>query len=436
LRKIGKDSEEITDRVASAVVVVGVLGSPFYNTDLVRLQLLGNTVTPPYAVLTVLCVGLALASRSVLRREFAWADPAHLTWSDYDDSRPRVLNRRLLSGWAARFAATAYLFATSSLLMRSSPSLLPLSGALFAGVALFSLAAARRRRGPVPEWAEQVPPLVLAGAGLVTLLNGPTLTVLWTLAVLALAGTLALVLAPGVSLAADAGRTELVGRFVGRMIRRTSVAFLDVWALLPPGRAVRWRTVLDGRFAPGRFLLAGVLARSRSGVLMLLLAFVVAALHQVFPAAPSIWWVGVGGYLAILPLAAPLAQLYRLPALRRWLNCSDRVLKLTATGLLVVATAAWFGVLVLLGVPWSPKAAPAVVIAVTAAIRTVTRGAIDFGRLGIVMYEGVLIPFGLIAQLVRGLDVLLVGLAALALGTTLAVAVPVALVLSALVTLP
>jgi hypothetical protein len=435
LRKIGKDSEEVTDRVASAVVVVGILGSPFYNTDLVRLQLLGNTVTPPHAMLTVLCVGLALASRSVLRREFAWADPAHLTWSDYDDSRPQVLTRRLLAGWAARFAATAYLFASSALLMRSSPSLLPLSGALFAGVALFSLAAARRRRGHVPEWAEQVPPLVLAGAGLVTLLNGPALTVLWTLAVLAWAGALVLVLASGVSLAADAGRTELVGRFVGRMIRRTSVAFLDVWALLPQGRAVRWRTVLNGRFAPGRFLLAGVLARGRSGVLMLLLAFVVAALHQVFPAAPSVWWVGIGGYLAILPLATPLAQLYRLPALRRWLNCSDRVLKLTAAGGLVVVTAAWFGVLLLLGVPWSAGAALGVVVAVIAAIRTVTRTAIDFGRLGMITYEGVLIPFGLIAQLVRGPELLLIGLAVLAAGMTLAVAVPVVLMLSALVTL-
>lgn len=411
MRKTDQDSPEVADRVLSAFVVLGLLGSPFYDTEVARAQLLGNTVTPPYSVLTVLCLGLALALRSVLRREFAWANPADLTWSDYEDSRPRTLHRRLVTGWAGRFAATAYFTGASAVLMRSSPSLLPLCTALFVGVALFGLAAARRRRGRVPEWAEQLPPLVLAGAGLVALVNGPTLPLLWTLAALAYLGTLALVLMPGVSLAADAGRTELVGLFLGRMIRRTSVAFLDVWALLHAGRAVRWRTVLSGRFAPGRFVVAGVLARSRAGAMMLLLAFAVAALHQVFPAAPAVWWVGLGGYLAMLPLAAPLAQLYRVPALRRWLDCSDLTLKVTTFGVLLVVVAAWFGVLLLLGVPWSASAALGAVVAVVAVIRTVMRAAVDFGRLGIVMYEGVLIPFGLIAQLVRGPDLLLVGLA-------------------------
>jgi hypothetical protein len=54
----------------------------------------------------------------------------------------------------------------------------------------------------------------------------------------------------------------------------------------------------------------------------------------------------------------------------------------------------------------------AALLAAVAVVRTVTRGALDFGALGLVLYEGVLVPMGLARQLVRGPDLLLIGLVA------------------------
>ncbi|GAA1968819.1 hypothetical protein [Amycolatopsis minnesotensis] len=104
--KLGANAQEVADRVAAAVVVVGVLGAPFYHPGA-----LGAAASS-----AVLCLGLALAWRSVLRRDYAWTDPARLTWADFDDSRVRALTRRLLLGWGARFACVAYLTVVTAIL--------------------------------------------------------------------------------------------------------------------------------------------------------------------------------------------------------------------------------------------------------------------------------------------------------------------------------
>ncbi|MGH8921480.1 MAG: hypothetical protein ACRD0H_24600, partial [Actinomycetes bacterium] len=226
------------------------------------------------------------------------------------------------------------------------------------------------------------------------------------------AAAAALLLGWSTPLARTAGRRELVHHFTERMVRRTSANFLDVWALLPAGRPVRWRSALDGRFVVTRYLVTGVLARRHSLGLPLFLALGVAAAHVTFPAVTSVWLVGMGGYLALLPFAAPVAQVYRVPGLRRWFAASNLRLKATTVVVLAVLAAFWTAVVALLTVPMTVGAAVAALLAAVAVVRTVTRGALDFGSLGLVLYEGVLVPMGLARQLGRGPDLLLIGLIA------------------------
>ncbi|MEU4518875.1 hypothetical protein AB0F52_09165 [Amycolatopsis sp. NPDC024027] len=98
-------------------IVAGVVLSPVYNTDLVRSQLIGDAPVGPSGSVAVLCAGLALAWRGTLRRGHLRADPATLTWADFDGRRPRVLTRRLLGGWAVRFAAVGYFFVVAGVLI-------------------------------------------------------------------------------------------------------------------------------------------------------------------------------------------------------------------------------------------------------------------------------------------------------------------------------
>lgn len=398
--KLGANREEVADRVAGGVVAVGVLGAPFYNTGAL------HATAASSAVLAVLCLGLALAWRSLLHRDYAWADPARLTWADFDDGRVGALTRRLLLGWGARFAGVAYLAVVTAILTGANAAYLAAGAALFLATALFALVTARRRPGRILRFAEPAVALALAVLGL---LSAVPLPWFWTAAGVLAFAALALDIAPGVLVAPSAGRADLVRRFTERMVRRTSVSMLDPWALLPAPSAVSGLNVLGGRFVVGRFVLLGALARGRSALPAVVLALAVVVLHRVFPGVPPPWWVGVGGYLAALPFAGSVAQLSRVPGLRRWLGCTDRTLLLTAVGVLVPLMAVWLGAAVALGLPWSWRLAVTLVLAVAAVVRTVTRPMLDFANLGLVSLEGVLIPAGLIFQLVRGPDLLVVG---------------------------
>jgi hypothetical protein len=426
--RLGSTSEETADRVVAAIIVIGVLGAPFYRTGALRGYLVGTTATASLAVVATLCISLALAWWSLMHRSYLWADPAWLTWSDFDGSRPAMLVRRLLIGWALRFVAVAYAAGVSAMLLGWQASQLPLCGALFAAVALLAFVAARRVAGPALRWIEQLMPLVLTVLGVLVASGAIGSTVLWGVA--AVAVVLALALAFGGSLPSAAGRMELIERFTARMVRRVSVSFLDVWTLLPAGRPLRWAQAFAGRAVVARFVAVGVLTRVRSLLFAIVLALTVAALHFVFPTASPVWWMGVGTYLAVLPFAAPIAQLNRVAGLRRWLNCTDRSLKATTAGVLLVVAVCWLGVALLLGVPWSVPSALIVLVAVAAVVRTVTRSPVDFGNLGIVSFEGVLVPAGLIVQLARGPEVLLIGLLLMGTGVTLAVAVPIVVLLA------
>lgn len=427
----GATSEEVADRVVAGVILAGLLGSPFYGGDAVRDQLLGAHAPVPLAVPALLCLGLALAWWSMMGRGYLWVDPAALTWLDFDGSRPATLLRRLRAGWALRFACVVYALCATGMLLGWPGPVLASCGALFTAVAVLAFVAARRAPGRLSRVFEQVMPLLLTVVAWLVASGVVGTVVLWGMAGVA-AGAAAL-LTRGTSLPASAGRRELVERYTARMVRHTSVSFLDVWALLPQGRPVRWAGALAGRPVVVRFVFAGVLARARSLLFALMLAPAVAALHKAFPEANPVWWTGVGAYLAVLPFSASIAQLNRGPGLRRWLSNGDRALKATTAAMLLLVGALWFGVTLALGVPWSARSALAVAVSVSAVVRSVTRSPIDFRNLGIVAVEGLLLPVGLLTQLARGPEVLALGL--LLLGNGAAFAAPVAVVLCVLAVL-
>ncbi|MEV4600417.1 hypothetical protein AB0K15_23810 [Amycolatopsis sp. NPDC049253] len=360
-----------------------------------RSQLIGAAAVGPHGCVAVLCAGLALAWRATLRRGHVWADPAALTWSDFDGDRPRVLRQRLLAGWAARFATVAYFFVVAGVLIGFPPDVVgPL--ALSVAVAALALVMARRR----PLLGEAALPFVPAVLGVFP--NTP----LWIFTAAAAAAALLLAWSPPLF----PTRETLVHHFRERLVRRTSAAFLDVWALLPAGRPVRWRRGLDGRFIVTRFVVTGTLARRHALGLPVFLALAVTATHTTFPGVPSVWLLGLGSYLGLLPFAAPIAQLHRVAGLRRWLDASELRLRLVMASALVVLAACWTAAVALLGVPVPLGSLVAVVVAAYSVVRTVTRGPLEFSSMGLVLYEGVLIPTGLLRQLTRGPDLLIIGL--------------------------
>ncbi|MET9259099.1 hypothetical protein [Amycolatopsis sp. NPDC004079] len=384
------------DLVLALVIAVGLLGSPFYNTELVRSQLIGGAPVGALGSLLVLCTGLALAWRATLRRGYLWAHPATLTWDDFDGQRPAALTHRLVLDWAARFGVAAYFFAVSGMLI-GFPSSLVGPVVLFVVVAALALAMGRRHSLP----GESLLPLTLAL---------PLIVPLWTYVVAA--AIVACTLARSAPLPHTVSRDTLIRHYTERMVRRTSAAFLDVWALLPAGRPVPWRNALAGRFIVTRYVITGTLARRYTLGLPVFLALAVVATHATFPAVTSVWLLGVGGYLALLPFTAPVAQLHRVPGLRRWLDASNLRLHTVTCAFLCLLALVWAGVVLLLGIPASVSAVVAVLIAALSAVRSVTRGPLDFSSMGMVLYEGVLIPAGLVRQLVRGPDLLVLGLIA------------------------
>jgi hypothetical protein len=389
---------------------------------------LGTATVAPTAGLAVLALCLCVAWYSMLRRDFTWADPAVLTWSDTTDGRIRTLGRRLWAGWAARFAVVGYLTGVTVVVLGPT-GWLPAGGALAGAVAVLAAVLARRAPGRWElrlEYAGGAVTLVLAGfaAG-----SGAGVPALWLLAGLALGIAAAAVVGsgpvgrPAVAVAAD--RTELVRGYLRRTVRQVTVAFGDALALLPPARPLPWPWLLAGRAVVARFVLAGVLARARSALLAVLCVVGIAVLHQVFPLVSPLWLVGAGAYLAGVPFAASLAQLWSVPGLRRWLACRDVTLRLTAAAVVACVAAAVVGLVVLLAVPVTVAAWLAVPLAVGAAIRTVTRRQLDYGNVGLaVAPAGYVLPVGLIVQLAHGPDLLVIGLLVVGSGLALAALVP------------
>jgi hypothetical protein len=227
--------------------------------------------------------------------------------------------------------------------------------------------------------------------------------------------------------ATDAGRVDLVRRYQDRFVRRVAVTFVDLLALLPAARPVPLPTILASRPIVARFVLVGVLSRRRSAMLGLSVGLVAVVLHVVLPLLSPMWLVGLGAYLAALPFAASTAALFQRPGLRRWLGGSDWELRWTTGVVLLPVTIAWLGLVAAFGLPFTATTAAIALLAAGAVVRTATRPPIDFANIGVtVTPDGNLVPFGLIMQLIRGPELLVIGL--LVAGSTL----PLAAVLAVL----
>ena len=415
LARVGTWLYRISDTVLITVGLVALASSPFYHLSVVRAQLIGATVAGSFAAPAVLCLGLGLALRSLLRRDFVWQDPAKLTWSDGTDGRIGTIGRRLWGGWAVRFALVAYATAGGAALFAGSPNWVPAGLAGFAAVAALAVVTARRTASVRVRWIEQILSLILPLAGSLLAVQVLPSTWLWGIAAVAALGALGLSFGSGRPLrpavASQARRGELVELYNERLVRRMSVAFLDLLALLPGPRTLTWSRLFAGPGIVLRFVLGGVLARRAALLLTVLLVWAVAVVHLVFPLLSTSWLVGLAGYFAALPFAAVLAKLHQQPGLRRWLGCTDLDLRLTTGGLVVVVIAIWLALVVAFGVPASTPVLLAGLLASAAVIRTATRPELDYGNVGTTTTpDGNMVPFGLLVQLLRGPEVLLIGL--------------------------
>jgi hypothetical protein len=413
--RFGKWVYRISDAVLITIALAALASSPFYHLPEVRAQLIGSTVAPPFAAPAVLCLGLGLALRSLLRRDFVWQDPAKLTWSDGTDARIGAIGRRVWGGWALRFVLVAYATVGGAALFAGSPNWVSAGIAGFVAVAALAVVAARRTASVRTRWVEQILSLILPLFGSLLAVRVIPSSWLWGIALVAALAAIGLLIGSGPptrpAVASLALRGELVEQYKDRLVRRMSVAFLDLLALLPGPRTLTWPRLFAGPGVVLRFVLGGVLARRAALLLSLLLVWAVAVVHLVFPLLSTPWLVGVAGYFAALPFAAVLAKLHQQPGLRRWIGCADLDLRLTTAGLVVVVVAVWLALVLAFGVPATPQVLIAALLAAAAVIRTATRPALDYSNVGAtVTPDGNLVPFGLVVQLARGPEVLIIGL--------------------------
>lgn len=426
LRSAGGWLYRISDRELGLFLATGLLVSPFYQAHDIRAEL----SVPAGAGLAVLLLGLGLAWYSLLRRGFVWLDPARLTWDDTTDARIGVLGRRLWAAWLVRFAAVGYVTVLIAVLLGGANAA---EAVLFGAVALLAAVVGRRRPGRVGTWLEYTMTAAFAAlAGVAALVTVPPVALLVpaglavVAAVVAWSGRLR---RPPVAVLA--GRDELVGGYLRRLVRRVTVSVGDVLSLLPVAGPLRWRGLFAGRGVAFRFVTAGVLARRSALLPSALLVIVVAVLHHVAPVISPVCLVGVGVYLACVPFAAGLAQLSAVPGLRRWLGCTDIGLRLATAVVLAVVAAGWLGLVAAFAVPVTVSGCLAAVIAVGAVVRTVTRPALDYGNMGVAATaSGYLLPVGMLVQLAHGPELLAVGLVLVAFLLSAAVAAPVAALLA------
>jgi hypothetical protein len=169
-----------------------------------------------------------------------------------------------------------------------------------------------------------------------------------------------------------------------------------------------------------RFAWLGVLGRRRHFPTAVLLALTAVAVHLAFPGLRDDVVFALLGYLAMVPLAAGLGELWRSPGRRRWVGRSDLALRAGHLVVLTALAAGWAaittGLAALAGHGWSATVLLTVPLLAACAVRTVTRPPPTYDNLAPVDTPVGTIPVRLILQTVRGPEVgalALVGLAAL-----------------------
>ncbi|MFJ7211213.1 hypothetical protein [Amycolatopsis sp. NPDC098790] len=387
----------------------GFLFTAFFHVDGWRQAVYGSAHVDFPAVLGLLTLCCAVGWRGLLRRGFAWVEPAELTWLDFAPvDRGRVVTLRLLGAWTGVVAVTGYLAALLLAVGGAGLDQWRAGIAVVAATAVVAFVSARRTSLRFDAFG----PLVLAVAGLaITALGlGPVTVELVAAGVL----VAALPLAFGGEPVSRAGRSALLAGWDGRVLRSVAVTFLDPMMLLPPsaptGLSVR-------RPTPLRLAVAGTLGRSRYAGAAVLVGFAVVVAHLALPTLPGAVLVGIGAYVALTPFGAGLGELWRNPGRRRWLGSSDRDLVL-AHGVVLAGTGLlWTGVLAVVtlagGTSFGAGAWLAVPLAVLSILRTVTRTAVDYANPAFVDTPMGPMPANLARQLFRGLDLLVLGIVVL-----------------------
>ncbi|HEY0450665.1 DUF6297 family protein [Actinophytocola sp.] len=391
------------ERTLGLLLAGGVLTMAFFRLDNLRADL-GVAPGPAFPLVLLLVAG-ALAWRSLLSRGFVWLEPAVLTWRDFGGvDREQLVARRLVAGWVGRQLALGYLLALLAA-VAAVPRAWTLAGVavLFAGGAL-TLGVARQDR----RAGETAVVTTLAAAAVIVRPNPATLLVL-----AAAAALLAVPLLAGSGpparphIATRAGRLRLVDGWRGRVLRTTGVQFLDLAMLLPAARPVGPRPL---RRPTGlRLAWLGVLGRARHVPTAALLAFTAVATHLALPALPAEVVFALLGYLAMVPLAAGLGELWRSPGRRRWVGRTDAALRADHLVVLTALAAGWaaavLGLAALAGHGWPATVLLTVPLMSACAIRTVTRNPPTYDNLAQVDTPVGAMPMRLILQTLRGPDV-------------------------------
>ncbi|WP_181773898.1 DUF6297 family protein [Amycolatopsis pittospori] len=378
----------------------GALFTAFQNLPKLRHFLFGQSVVDFPAVFGLLIVLCALFWRSLLRRGFVWAEPATLTWMDFASvDRRRVVVKRMWTLWVGLVLVVGYTGALVTAIGGGSKDVWVAMSALSASGAILAAVTARRTaiRG------ETAGPVVLAMAGLTVAAAG-----LGPIAVDVLAAVLfvaAVAVAFGGEPMSGVGRQELVDGWNARLLRAMAAVFLDPMLLIPQARPVPRLSMR--RPTTLRLAWSGVLGRLRYAAAGVVVACLVGVAHLAFPAIPPGPLFALGAYASIVPFVGGLGELWRNPGRRRWLGASDWELRLV-NGLVIGVLGVLWGVLLglvtlALGVsPFWPVWL-AIPLAVVAALRTATRPPMNYDVSG----------GGAAFQVLRGVDVLIVGAALL-----------------------
>ncbi|MDQ7809950.1 hypothetical protein Q5425_40025 [Amycolatopsis sp. A133] len=389
----------------------GFLFTAFFHVDGWRPALYGSSTVDFPAVLGLLTLCCAVGWRGLLRRGFAWVEPAELTWLDFAPvDRGRVVTLRLLGAWTGVVAVTGYLAAL--LLAVGGAGLEQWRAAVAIVVATGVAAFASARRTSLRF--DALGPLVLAvlGLGIAALGLGPATVQFVAAGVLAAALPLAFGGAP----VSRAGRATLLAGWDGRVLRSVAVTFLDPMMLLPPSAPAGGLSLR--RPTPLRLAWAGTLGRSRYAGAALLIGLAVVVAHIAVPTVPGAVLIGIGAYVALTPFGGGLGELWRNPGRRRWLGSADRELVLAhglvLTGVGLLWAAVLFVVTLAGGTSFAATAWLAVPLSVLSILRTVTRTAVDYGNPAFVDTPMGPMPANLVRQLFRGLDLQVVGIVLLA----------------------
>lgn len=389
----------------------GFLFTAFFHVDAWRPALYGSSIVDFPAVLGLLTLCCAVAWRGLLRRGFAWVEPAELTWLDFAPvDRGRVVTLRLLGAWTGVIAVTGYLAALLLAVGGAGLNEWRAAVAIVAATGVAAFASARRTALRL----DALGPLALAvlGLGIAALRLGPA-TVQFVAAGVLVA---ALPLAFGGEPVSRVGRAALLAGWDGRVLRSVAVTFLDPMMLLPPSAPIGGLSLR--RPTPLRLAWAGTLGRSRYAGAALLVGLAVVVAHIAVPTVPGAVLVGLGAYVALTPFAGGLGELWRNPGRRRWLGSRDRDLVLAHGLVLAGVGLAWWTVLFVVtlagGTSFAVGAWLAVPLSVLSILRTVTRTAVDYANPGFIDTPMGPMPANLTRQLFRGLDLQVVGIVLLA----------------------